>query len=146
MSRIGNFVARLWFSKGPEPREGLVLSGAGHYLNEAAIVEHIFAGMMAQGSWVSWLTTTRKDLIRCRHSIGARIRSRYGMWADDHPRYDCDDPESQEHPDQASLRVIELVWEKIRKYAVERSGIGECTLTHGVAYPKDDGKPLFRDE
>ena len=59
-------------------------------------------------------TTKKEDLILFHHGWGTGIRNYYGLWRRNerliHSAYGrhC-------HPDNASMRIIEAVWQELRK-------------------------------
>ena len=53
----------------------------------------------------------REDLIGLHFTLGRWIRNNFGLW--DHNRALLEDT-GQEHPDGASMAIIEALWESLR--------------------------------
>ena len=73
------------------------------------VVQEILKGMSETDKEIV-RTTPKDDLISSLHSWGARIRNTYQLWHD---------PElvkatGTEHPDDASMVIIEAVWERLQ--------------------------------
>lgn len=76
-------------------------------------VRDIVAGLSAEDK-ERVRTTKKEDLIRFHHGWGTGIRNHYGLWRGNEKLLvsACGRPC---HPDDASMRVIEAVWQALQK-------------------------------
>lgn len=81
-------------------------------------LEHAVDGILADLSdedRKSITSQSRDDLVRYHHGWGTGIRNELGLWRGNHAllRDACDGEPC--HPDDASMRIIEAVWDRLHK-------------------------------
>ena len=80
---------------------------------EEKIVE-IMLKNMGDDERQTWLDVEAKDLIAGHHTTGRFIRNTFHLWDRNHPVTRDAGPDSYNHPDQMSFRIMERVWCGVR--------------------------------
>jgi len=79
----------------------------------AGVVKDILSGMSDKDKELV-MSTKKEDLIQFHHGWGTGIRNHYGLWRGNAEliKSACGKPC---HPDDASMIIIEAVWEELQK-------------------------------
>lgn len=93
----------------------------GTYLSEREIIDELVDDIKQEpGVLAIWRAWPRDALIMAHHSMGQAIRNRFGLWAEDNPHVVLDPEPNADgvvdhpnHPDQASFRIIQSVWDRL---------------------------------
>ena len=74
------------------------------------VIDDILKGMSEREKMIV-RTTPKDDLISMLHGWGATIRNKYKLWQDS----ELVKATGKEHPDDASIVIIEAVWERLQE-------------------------------
>jgi hypothetical protein len=104
------------------------------YLSPGQIVEDLVKSFTQAD--ISYLESiTDKDrLIELPSSLGRVIRNKYNLWDEANPFTDIENENSNNHPDQMSMSIIENAWLKLKKEARKKSN----KLSDGLYSWNDD--------
>ena len=94
-------------------------------LDEA--IAHIVGGLPAE-SVKTLCGTKKRDLILYHHGWGTGIRNSFGLWGGNEALLVSACGGKRCHPDDASMRIIEGVWETLQREACTANRIRTCTL------------------
>jgi len=83
------------------------------YLSIESIAHDVYSKLEQHDVIELLKITDRRQLIRYHFTTGMYIRNHYNLWH--HPEA-AEDPDSDNHPDQMSQRVIERVWELVHEF------------------------------
>lgn len=69
-----------------------------------------------------FLKCTKDELIQYHHSLGQNIRNEFGLWGEKWVPVIIDGCDmSEQHPDAVSMKIIEIVWEKLHNSGYNNS-------------------------
>ena len=84
------------------------------FMSEHEIVDHMFLYVLTEDAKQSFRKIQEEShLIRLHSTLGRWIRNRYLLWDENNP-YVSQDPQSPNHPDQLSNRVITAIWVRMK--------------------------------